>query len=62
MFLAVDKKYLLNMFTISWLFLIDVPPTFKVLILSVFPDLLISSLTISQTVLFLLRDFLILSS
>ena len=62
MFSAIGTKYLLNTFTISWLFVIEVPLTFKVLILSVYPDLLISSLTMSQTVLFLLWGFLIMSS
>jgi hypothetical protein len=55
-FLAMDKKYLLNSFAItSWL-LIEVPPIFKVIALLVFLVLLVSNLTISQSNLFLFED------
>jgi hypothetical protein len=46
----------------SWWLLTGVPSIFKVIVLSVFLVLLVSNLTISQMVLFLFRDLLILSA
>jgi len=60
--LAIVKKYLLNAFAVSWRSLIKFPSRFKVLIFSVLPVLLVSKFTISQIVLFLFEDFLILSA
>jgi len=59
---AVFKKYLLNAFAISWRSLIEFPSRCKVLIFQVLSVLLVSKFTISQIVLFLLKDFLILSA
>ena len=60
--LATVKKYLLNAFAISWRSVIEFPSTFKVLIFSVLPVLLVSQFTVSHIVLFLFKDFLILSA
>ena len=60
--LAMFKKYLLNAFAISWRSLIVFPSIFKLSIFSVLPVLLVSKFTISQIVLFLFKDFLILSA
>jgi hypothetical protein len=61
-FLAMDKKYLLISFDITWWLLIEVPPIFKVVALSVFLVLLVSNLTISQIVLFLFKELFSLSA
>jgi hypothetical protein len=58
-FLAIDKKYLLNAFTISWWLVIKFPSIFNELTLSVFSVLLVSKFTTSQRVLFLFKEFLI---
>jgi len=60
--LAIVKKYLLNAFAISWQSLIEFPSRFKVLIFLVLPVLLVSKFIVSQIVLFLFKDFLILSA
>jgi len=59
---AVFKKCLLNAFAISWRSLTEFPSRHKVSIFSVLPVLLVSKFTISQIVLFLFKDFLILSA
>ena len=60
--LAIVKKYLLNAFAISWRSLIEFPSRFKVLIFLILPGLLVSKFTVSQIVLLLFEDFLILSA
>jgi len=59
---TVFKKYLLNAFAISWRSLIEFPSRFKVSVYSVLPVLLVSKFTVSQIVLLLFKDFLILSA
>jgi len=60
--LAMFKEYLLKAFAISWQSLIVFPSRYKWSVLSVLSVLLVSKFTVSQIVLFLLKDFLILSA
>jgi hypothetical protein len=62
MFSATDRKYLLKVSAICCWFLINFPSTFNVHIVPLFVFLLVSSFTISNVVLFLLLEFLILLS
>jgi len=58
--LAMFRKYLLNAFAILWQSLSVFPSRYKLSVLSVLSDLLVSKFTIYQIVLFLFKDFLIL--
>jgi len=60
--LAMFKQYLLKASAISWQSLIVFPSRYKLSILSVLSVLLVSKSTMFQIVLFLLKDFFILSA